>query len=173
MKLVAFFLTGSCALLISSTPPPTALCKSGETTLFAFNTKSGKTASLCRGPKGNYLVYRFGTPGKIELQYPAVLNASSWRKFTYWSYTRGGGPENEGHETSQLKFENAGVEYTLSDETIAVYDKNHEEVYRREVGIDVLVKGKTTSVVGSAATAIGALSKVQDGNKVKIDEDMQ
>jgi len=65
------------------------------------------------------------------------------------------------------------VEYTLSDETIAVYDKNHEEVYRREVGIDVLVKGKTTSVVGSAATAIGALSKVQDGNKVKIDEDMQ
>ncbi|WP_345237756.1 hypothetical protein [Hymenobacter saemangeumensis] len=118
-------------------------------------------------------MYRFGTPGKVELQYPAALNASSWQKFTYWSYTRGGGAANAGRETSQLKFENAGVEYTLSDETIAGYDKNREEVYRREVGIDVLVKGKNILVKGSPNTVVGGLYKVRDDNKVKIDEDMQ
>lgn len=113
MKLLpCFFLIDSCALLTASTPPPPAtLVRPGETTLFAFQTKSGKTAALCRGPKGAYLVYRFGTAAKVELQYPAKLDASSWKKFTYWSYQRG----NPYLGIAELKFENQGVQYTLSD----------------------------------------------------------
>jgi hypothetical protein len=174
LTLIAPLLLGLSAYpLVAARPPGGAatLARTGETTVFAFQTKSGKTAALCRGPKGSYLVYRFGTATKVELQYPAKLDASSWQKFTYWSYSRGGGAANEGVESSQLAFENGGVEYTLSDETRAIYDKNHEEDYRRSVGIDVKVKGKTVSVVGIPATAVGDLLKVKNDGKVKVDEE--
>jgi hypothetical protein len=68
-------------------PGPDALRHAGETTLFSFVTASGKTALLCEGPKDAYLVYRFGTAAKTELQYPSVLDANSWQKFTYWLNT--------------------------------------------------------------------------------------
>lgn len=169
----AFVLAGSSLLLTASVPPkPANLCQMGETVVFSFATKAGKTAALCRGSKGAYLVYRFGTAAKVELQYPAKLDASSWQKFTYWAYSRGGGAANEGVESSQLAFKNGGIEYTLSDENRAVYDKNHEEDYRRGVGIDVRIKGKTVSIVGLAATAVGDLSSVKNDGKVKIDEEM-
>jgi hypothetical protein len=173
--LVAPLLLGLSAYPPAAAKPPggaVTLARAGETTVFAFQTKSGKAAALCRGPKGAYLVYRFGTAAKVELQYPAKLDASSWQKFTYWSYSRGGGASNEGVESSQLAFKNGGIEYTLSDETRAVYDKNHEEDYRRGVGIDVKVKGKTISITGIAATAVGNLSAVKNDGKVKIDEEM-
>ena len=165
------FLLAISTLPLEAAKPPggaASLARAGETTVFAFQTKTGKTAALCRGPKGAYLVYRFGTAAKVELQYPAKLDAGSWQKFTYWSYTRGGGASNEGVESAQLRFENGGVEYTLTDATRAYYTKQHEEDYRREVGIDVAVKGKTVSIVGTSAT-VGDLSKVQDDHKVKVD----
>jgi hypothetical protein len=179
MQYRAFALVAPLLLSLSAYPPAAAkppggaatLARTGETTVFAFQTKSGKTAALCRGPKGAYLVYRFGTAAKVELQYPAKLDASSWQKFTYWAYSRGGGASNEGVESSQLAFENGGVEYTLSDETRAVYNKNHEEDYRRSVGIDVKVKGKTVTITGMPATAVGDLFKVKNDGKVKMDEE--
>jgi len=169
-----FLLAGSPFPLEAARPPGGAatLARAGETTVFAFQTKSGKTAALCRGPKGAYLVYRFGTAAKVELQYPAKLDASSWKKFTYWSYTRGGGAANEGVESAQLRFENGGVAYTLTDDTRAYYTRQHEEDYRREVGIDVAMKGKPISIVGLPATVVGDLSKVKDDNKVKVEEEM-
>jgi hypothetical protein len=160
--------------LTAAKPPggtPT-LARAGETTVFAFQTKSGKTAALCRGAKGAYLVYRFGTAAKVELQYPAKLDASSWQKFTYWSYTRGGGAANAGVESAQLRFENGGVAYTLTDETRAYYTRQHEEDYRRAVGIDVTVNSKTISVNGVSSTAVGDLANVQNDHKVKVDEEM-
>lgn len=160
-------------LLTASAPPkPARLCQGGETVVFAFITKAGKTAALCQGPKGVYLVYRFGTAAKIELQYPAKLDASSWRKFTYWSYYRGGGAHNAGLEIAQLKFANQGVEYTLSDQTSAFYNKQKEEDYRRDVSIEVAVKDKTISIVGNAETAVGDMVGLKDGHKVKFDEGM-
>ena len=174
LTLVAPLLVLGTRPLEAAKPPGGAatLARAGETTVFAFQTKAGKTAALCRGPKGTYLVYRFGTAAKVELQYPAKLDASSWQKFTYWSYTRGGGAANEGMEASQLQFTNGGVEYTLTDVTRAYYTRQHEEDYRREVGIDVKVKGKPVSIIGIAATAVGDLFKVKEDGKVKIDEEM-
>ncbi len=171
----ASFLLVGFALPLEAAKPPggvATLARAGETTVFAFQTKSGKTAALCRGPKGAYLVYRFGTAAKVELQYPAKLDASSWKKFTYWSYTRGGGAANEGVESAQLRFKNDGVVYTLTDDTRAYYTRQHEEDYRREVGIEVAIKVKPVSILGLPTTVVGDLSKVKDDNKVKIDEDM-
>lgn len=174
MKLVlAFFLAGSSVLLTASAPPkPANLCQAGETTVFSFRTKGGKTAALCQGPREAYLVYRFGTAAKIELQYPAKLDASSWKKFTYWSYHRGGGAHNAGLEIAQLKFANQGVEYTLSDQTSAFYNKQKEEDYRRDVSIEVVVKGKTVSVGGDGETAVGDMVGLKDNQKVNFDEGM-
>jgi hypothetical protein len=168
-----FFLAASSLLLTASAPPkPANICQAGETVVFSFVTKAGKTAALCQGPKEAYLVYRFGTAAKIELQYPAKLDASSWQKFTYWSYHRGGGAHNAGLEIAKLKFTNQGVKYELSDQTSAFYNKQKEEDYRREVGIDVVVKGKTIFVAGDAETAVGDMMGLKDGHKVKFDEDM-
>ncbi len=172
-RLSSFFLLGASVLLTASAPPkPANLSRAGETTLFSFATKTGKTAALCRGPKGAYLVYRFGTAVNVELQYPAKLDASSWKKFTYWSYRRGGGAHNAGLETYQLSFVNNGVEYTIVDEVTALYDKQHEEIYPRTTNVVVTVKGKAITVVGNSDTAVGELVAVSHDHKVKLDEGM-
>jgi hypothetical protein len=174
VNVVSAFLWGSgCLLLVANTPPkPATMCRAGETVVFSFRTKGGKTVALCQGPKEAYLVYRFGTTAKMELEYPAKLDASSWRKFTYWSYHRGGGAHNAGLEIAELKFVNQGVEYTLSDQTSAFYNKQKEEDYRREVGVEVAVKGKTISINGDAETAVGDMMGLKNGNKVKFDATM-
>ncbi|MDO7849359.1 hypothetical protein Q5H92_23550 [Hymenobacter sp. M29] len=164
-----FCLLGSSLLLTASAPPkPANLSWAGETVIFSFATKTGKTAALCRGPKGAYLVYRFGTAANVELQYPAKLDASSWQKFTYWSYQRG----NPYLGIAELKFQNQGVQYTISDHTSAQYDKQHEEIYPRAVSIWVTVKGKEVSVVGNSDTAVGELDVVRNDHKVKLEKGM-
>jgi hypothetical protein len=139
-------------------PAPDVLRRPGETTVFSFVTSSGKTASLCEGPKAAYLVYRFGTAAKTELQYPAKLDASSWRKFTYWAYHRPGGVENAGMENYQLSFQNGGVKYTLNDYTEAYLLKNGDEDYRRTVIFNVVLNGKTVKIGVRQASVNGDLS---------------
>lgn len=120
-------------------PAPDMLRRPGETTVLSFVTSSGKMASVCEGPKRAYLVYRFGTATKTELQYPAVLDASSWRKFTYSAYHRPGGVENAGMENHELSFKNGKAEYTLIDHTEAYSRKGGEENYRRTVSLNVFL----------------------------------
>lgn len=152
-------------------PMPDALRRAGETTLFSFVTASGKTASLCEGPKAAYLVYRFGTTAKTELQYPSVLDATSWQKFTYWSYHRGGGVANAGEELCQLSFKNKGVEYLLYDEWHAFLNKAKEEDFYHEVGVNVTLKGKEVRVVGTKKSIVGSLYLADDQReRVKVSE---
>ncbi|NOS86384.1 MAG: hypothetical protein HOP31_14700, partial [Ignavibacteria bacterium] len=95
-------------ILVISFPAFAQLVKKGETEIFRFKTNAGKTAVICKGGDESYLVYRFGTNSKIELQYPAELNESSWELFTYSNYFRGGGMENEGMDLNYLTFINNG-----------------------------------------------------------------
>jgi hypothetical protein len=147
-----------------------ALCLSGETKVFSFKTTSGKTVVLCEGPKGSYLVYRFGTATKVELQYPAALTASSWRKFTCFSYHRMATPVAQRY---RLSFSNGGNEYELFDMTDAVTTKSGEEDYARDVGVLVtLPKGKSITIGGKQASVQGdlVLSDEQQA-RVKKEED--
>lgn len=145
------------SLFGQSKPTPNVLRWPGETTVFSFRTSRGKTVSLCVGPKDKYLVYRFGTATKLELQYPAVLDTSSWRKFTYFAAHLGGGTENASGEVHQLSFMNENVLYVLDDLTYCSLTKNHEENYRREVSVSVTVNDKTLSIAGEDATVHGDL----------------
>jgi hypothetical protein len=155
-------------------PRPVAdvLCHPGEATVFSFLTKSGKTVSLCEGPKGAYLVYRFGTAAKIELQYPAVLDASSWQKFTYWAYHRGGGVANAGMELHQLSFKNKGVEYQLYQDAHAFINKAKQEDSRHEVGVYMVLKGKEARIVGRESSIVGSLY-LADDQRARVKESEQ
>ncbi|MGI4870150.1 MAG: hypothetical protein ACRYFX_03110 [Janthinobacterium lividum] len=139
--------------------PPDPLRHPSETTVFSFRTANGKTASLCEGPKGAYLVYRFGTAAKTELQYPAVLDASSWRKFTYSFYLRGGGAANAGMDLNHLSFKNGGAKYVI-------YSEYSSEDSKEEVGIEVHANGKTAHITGKPATVKGSLTDLRDNHKV-------
>jgi hypothetical protein len=88
-----------------------------ERVIFSFRLKnSNKTAMLCRQKNNRYLVYRFGTEGKIELQYPAILTATSWKEFKYDGYTRGGGRENSAEVENSVTFINNGTRYKLYED---------------------------------------------------------
>jgi hypothetical protein len=136
-------------------PEPDVLRQPGETTVFSFVTARGKTVSLCEGPKSVYLVYRFGTASKTELQYPTVLDASSWSKFTYFKYFRGGGVANAAREEYRLSFRNGSVEYELYELMHAEANEDSVEVYPREIGIYVSV-GRGP-IVGNESTSRGSL----------------
>ncbi|WP_139925822.1 hypothetical protein [Hymenobacter sp. DG01] len=154
-------------------PAPDVLRRPGERTILSFVTSSGKTASVCEGPKAAYLVYRFGTAAKTELQYPAVLDSSSWRKFTYWPYHRPGGVANAGMENYELSFKNGGAQYTLVDHTEAYLMKGGEENYRRTVSFNVVLNGKALDITVRQASVNGDLylnEEQRDRVKLQWDE---
>jgi hypothetical protein len=92
------------------------LKKADEEVIYSFNLKNNrKTAVLCRQKNNKYLVYRFGTKGKIELQYPAIPDINSWKLFKYKGYSRGGGKANDAEEIHSVEFFNAGVTYGIYD----------------------------------------------------------
>ena len=104
--------------------PIDPLRQKGETTLLAFRMKnSGKYLSVCQGKADgrDYLVYRFGKPSAVELEFP-VKKKDSWDEFRYWWYLRGGGPQNDGMDLNYLAFVNNDWEYVVYEEYVAVYD---------------------------------------------------
>lgn len=139
-------------------PVPKSLRRPGETIMFSFVTKKGKTVVLCEGHKGAYLVYRFGTAAKVELQYPAVLDACSWKKFTYSLYFRGGGLANGGHLDASLSFRNGNVTYKLYDTGYAEAGERAEE-YPRAVSMHIFSSsaGFLADIEGNELTAKGGI----------------
>ena len=64
-----------------------------EENIISFITKKGKIVTLSKDKNNEYIIYRFGSKEKIELEYPEK-NKNSWNKFTYSFYHRGGGKAN-------------------------------------------------------------------------------
>jgi hypothetical protein len=126
-----------------------------EITLFSFKTKKGKIVSLSKDQDNKYLIYRFGTSKKIELEYPDK-NLESWKKFKYNSYIRGGGIENAGMEIYDLQFENKGYQYIL-------FETYHAVKNTYEIGLYVihLKTNKEVRIEGKLETQKGSLSPFQ------------
>lgn len=131
------------------------LCLPAESTLFAFATPAKKLLSVCRGPKDDYLVYRFGVPGKIALQFPARLDASSWNQFTFEGRRRGGGKANAGFFDYALRFSNGGASYDIFQ-----IERSEEGTYG--IGANITAGGKNVSLKG--------LTKSQEGSLIDLDE---
>lgn len=91
------------------------LCKRGEEIVFAFQLDNRKWVSVCQDKGEKYIAYRFGTQKKIELQYPAILDTSSWQQFSFNGYDRGGGKKNAAMYYGLLSFKNNGALYEIYD----------------------------------------------------------
>lgn len=88
------------------------LCGNDEKLIYGFKTKSNKLVSICVSKDDKYIVYRFGTKNKIELEYPKN-NQSSWKLFRYDFYFRGGGTRNAGLDLNYLSFINDNIKYRI------------------------------------------------------------
>jgi hypothetical protein len=132
------------------------LCRNNEEIIFSFNlNNSKKCACLCKDKNGKYLVHRFGTNDKVELQYPQRLDASSWKAFILDGEMRFGGKANAGFADYSLSFENDNVKYIL-------FDSWSDEDGSKEVGIKVNIHGKETILKGNYRTKKGSLLLLDD-----------
>jgi len=132
-----------------------------EQVIFSFRLKnSNKTALLCRQKNNRYLVYRFGTEGKIELQYPAILTATSWKEFKYDAYTRGGGPENSAEVENLVAFINNGTRNKLYENRASIYNE------KGACGLIVEINGRKKQLNGNSHSETGTLGSLDDYNAV-------
>ncbi|MEP7237259.1 MAG: hypothetical protein ABI685_05330 [Ferruginibacter sp.] len=140
------------------------LCKANEAIVFSFQLKNQKWVSVCKEKNGNYLVYRFGTPNNIELQYPAILDSTSWQRFTFNGYSRGGGKQNAAMHHAFLNFNNNGVNYE-------VYETWNSEDDKEQCGISVGAGKSTIDMHGNLKSRKGYLLDLMHEEKIKREED--
>ena len=93
---------------------PTSLCTKDEKVVFSCSLRrSTKIVSLCSSQKltkdAGYLQYRFGTPGKIELEFPDVRDESR-KAFKYSHYFRAK------VDSTEVSFSRSGYTYAVFDE---------------------------------------------------------
>lgn len=136
------------------------LCKPNEEIIFACQLKNLKWVSVCKEKNGNYIVYRFGKKVKIEMQYPAVLDSTSWQQFTFQGYVRGGGKANAAMRFGYLNFYNNSINYE-------VYDLWNSEDDKEDCGVSVKQNKKTIDMKGNLRNKKGSLVELIYEDKIK------
>jgi hypothetical protein len=115
------------------------LCAKGERVIFSCPVKRpAKIVSLCASKdltsETGYVQYRFGLPGKIELEYPKDRTGTQ-AKFQYTHYFRAQ------VDLTEISFSNNGYEYQITD------DYNGEEKPAQSIqGVSVTAPGKPKEV---------------------------
>ncbi|MCX7820348.1 MAG: hypothetical protein N2258_01580 [Brevinematales bacterium] len=139
------------------------LLKEGEKVLLSFKMKkSNKIMTLAVCTNWEYIIYRFGTKNKIELEFPREKN-NSCEKFVYSFYNRGGGAENLGLNLNYITFTNENIVYKI-------YDKYYAENDTSLIGIEIInEKGKKFTIEGDPQSKIGWLDDLRDNEKIKIE----
>jgi hypothetical protein len=144
-----------------------SLCAQTEHIIFSCLTKSAgkqsksavrKIASLCASPdltrERGYLQYRYGLPGKIELQFPDSKSATQ-KMFLYSHYLR------YQVDLTEITFQIDGYEYQIFD----TYN-GEEKPAIAEQGLRVTVPGKSKEVnftcVTKAMADYSTLAEVLD-----------
>ena len=130
-----------------------------EKLVYQLKMKNGKQVSVCVDKDQKYMVYRYGSKNKIELEYPKEKDLSSFQKFEYSEYKRGGGIQNAAMELKYLAFTNNGIKYV-------VYDTYFAEINKSNAGIKVIeFQNKITDLKGLKKSAKGNLSNLKDKAK--------
>jgi hypothetical protein len=130
---------GPTVLSETGVPPPNTLCAKDERVIFSCPVKRpAKIVSVCASKDlaadRGYLQYRFGLPGKIELEYPKD-RVGTQQKFKYNHYFRAQ------FDTTSLGFTIDGYEYSVFD------DYNGEEKPAiSSQGVSVTAPGKPKEV---------------------------
>ena len=119
--------------------PPTTLCAKDERVIFSCPVKRpAKIVSICASKDltndRGYLQYRFGVPGKVELEYPRDRQGTQ-AKFQYTHYFRAQ------FDMTSINFTIDGYEYSVFD------DYNGEEKPKiSSQGVSVTAPGKPKEV---------------------------
>ena len=135
-----------------------------EEVILSFTTKNGKKVVLAKDKANAYIIYRYGTPTKVEFEFPDK-SKGSWSKFKYSFYLRRGGALNEGMDLNYLSFSNENFKYTI-------YDTYHEVDIKSNIGIKVtnLITNKTTDIKGLYNAKKGTLIDFRENDLVEIVE---
>jgi hypothetical protein len=118
---------------------PNSLCARDERIIFSCPVKKpARIVSLCASKNltadQGYLQYRFGLPGKVELEFPKERTGTQ-QKFQYTHYFRAQ------VDLTEISFSNNGYEYQITD------DYNGEEKPAQSIqGIMVTAPGKPKEI---------------------------
>lgn len=128
-----------------------SLCTSNEQIIFSFDTKNAKSLSICKGKLDEYLVYRYGSDSKIELQFPREIDSNSWKNFDFSGMSRAGGKANAGFGAYSLSF-------GIGISSYSVFQEWDDDEGTYNIGVTVNVgKNKPIKIVGLKQTQEGSL----------------
>jgi hypothetical protein len=138
-----------------------SLCREGEHQYFSCTLKSKKTAAVCGGGTGDtsYMQYRFGKPGKVELEFP-TSRTDSVSQFRISRYFRAAQDGNDSLTTQDLMFTNNETTYDLS----ATEEGRHN-------GVGIIVTGKDGKSVTLNCVAGGMNIPLELEAKIPCDPD--
>ncbi|GLQ91195.1 hypothetical protein GCM10007901_01450 [Dyella acidisoli] len=140
---------------LTQPPPQGSLCRPPEKTYYSCHTVNHKIMSLC-GALPGALQYRFGTPGKIELQYPdKAADGTKLMRYAYYFRFQ--------TNYSEVVFDHNGYSYTVFD-----YDEN-DYGERHSAGVRVAGSNGVEHEVKCKEPVDGDL--VQPGKYLKCDPD--
>ncbi|PVD49765.1 hypothetical protein DC498_23235 [Terrimonas sp.] len=139
---------------------------SNEQVVFSFQTITGKEVIVAKDTGNKYLVYRFGTGGNIEFEFPGSKE-HSWDKFEYSFYLRGGGRQNEGMDLNYLQFTNEGYKYVVYNTYFASDNKSR-------VGVKViqLSNNKIINIQGLVKSRKGSLGDFRNNEKIRQGDEL-
>jgi hypothetical protein len=129
--------------------PHQSLCARGEAEIYQCRI-GGQFVAVCGGQANGrtYAQYRHGTPGHLDLVYPATTGDGAG-SFTYARTGYSGGGE------LQIRFLNQGVEYILYSSTIRTGFGNHPNNPAFIDGLIVRHDGHTLSSRRCSGESIG------------------
>ena len=161
MKFLAIFLSLFLSSGFAQQNLNDRLCKENEDIIISFRSSNKKVVSICKDKSDKYLVYRFGTKDKVELQFPSSLDSKSWQQFTYSGEWRFGGIQNAGFGNLSLSFVNLDTKYT-------VYQNLNDEDSSSDFGLSVSKNHlKARNLVIDKQSKIGSLLKLNDTKQIK------
>ncbi len=130
--------------------------RSNERAITSFYTKQHKRAVIAVDTADKYIVYRYGTSKKIELEYPG-RDTASWRKMQFYWYRHPSSGENNGFDMYNISFVRDTFRYV-------VFLTNAGDEGGEHLGIIILnLKGKILAEIpGDLRTLKGHLMALRD-----------
>ncbi len=127
-----------------------------QTVIFSFKTKNGKVMSLLTDDEENYLVYRFGKPDKIELQYPETVTSDSWQKFYFEGY------KSSAVNLMHIIFTNTNYQY------IIYYNKFYATPEDNKIGVQVVgSNGNKVDIRADMNSVYGGMNFFRTNEKIR------
>ncbi len=132
------------------------LTEANETVLISFVVEnSEKIFTIATAEDDSYIVYRFGKPDNIEIEYPAKTE-DSWDEFTFNHHSRAVG---DAHALLDIQF----LDFTIGDLRYIVHDSFSEEFIKSFIGATVINEsaGTQTNLEAASQEKLGNLSQLR------------